>query len=144
MADLSHIFGPITQQRDALSNIDIIAFDVFGTLIDHNKAGKESALNFAHYLSQRRSVDIAFISTEPDKAIDALIRNGQRLFAMGNGVQLKESFYARCKDENKNVLTIDDDAVAATPAIIHIDPNNEIVKRYLEEKAYRHPALWKR
>lgn len=144
MADLTHIFGPITGKSDALLTIDIVAFDIFGTLIDHNKMGKESALEFAHYLAQRRSVDLAFISTEPHKATRALINNGHGLFVMEKDVQLKNDFYARCKDESKTVLVIDDDAIAATPANIHIDPNNDIVKKYLKEKAYRHPALWRR
>lgn len=144
MADLTTIFGPITEKRDALSSIDIVAFDIFGTLIDHNKMGKERALQFAHYLAQRRSVELAFISSEPHKASHALINNGHGLFVIENDVQLKKDFYARCREEGKTVLAIDDDAHAATQALIHIDPNNDVVRKYLEEKAYRHPALWRR
>lgn len=142
--DLTRIFEPLTSRQDDLASIDIVAFDIFGTLIDRDKKAKPSMVLFAHYLAQKRSVDIAFISTEPGKARDALILNGLRSFAVINGVELKQAFYERCADTKKHVLAIDDDAHDAAPAFIHIDPNDDVVKKFLEEKAYRHPALFRR
>lgn len=144
MANLVQIFGPITGNTPDLSKIGLVAFDIFGTLIDHHGQSKERTTLFAQFLLHEKIVDLAFISTQPDKAEKALTVAGCRIFTIGNGVQLKPAFYKNARDRGIKILAIDDDEEAASNALIYLDPNAENIQKYLDAKAYRYPELYKR
>lgn len=70
------------------------------------------------------------------------MHTGCQPIAAGEGVLLKSDFYKMRAAKGSNVVAIDDEAQAAVQASIHIDPNNQRVKKYIDIKGYRFPSLF--
>lgn len=138
MADLMNIFGPIAKWNETLRDIQAVGIDVMGTAIDHQgKMHKEVTDLVVHLNKAYVDLAITFISTEPARAWMALMEAGVRGKTLDHGVELKEDFYARAKNDGLKVLSIDDEPAQAARADVHIDPKDGDVKTHLQKRDYR-------
>lgn len=138
MTDLMDVFGPIAKWNETLHEIHKIGIDVMGTAIDRQGRMHRDVIDLVYHLNSAcLDVAVSFISTEPNRALLALMEAGVRQSALKNGVVLKKEFYDQAAQEGEKILSVDDEATHAERASIHINPKNEDVKAYLHKHGYR-------
>lgn len=144
MSRLSEIFEPIVEEtKVSLSEIDIVAFDISGTLVltKPDYTGYESIEETVRLLED--------ISTLKGIEIDEVViitddLNGAEPRLQGAGLQRllvikpedRENFYDRAETSGKKVLVVDNDYFAALRAHAHVNPTKREFKRYVGSPEY--------
>ncbi|PZQ49080.1 MAG: hypothetical protein DI551_00055 [Micavibrio aeruginosavorus] len=143
MADLSPIFARICGKEDQekLKAIDLVAFDVIGTLVDHNGKLKRNVLSLYYAMAARDDVQLRIISSDPIDGREKLVLAGARHLTFEGGVRTKSIFYDGVEENKMNILVVDNEphSVKAENAVI-IDPTDPAVVVFLQTRAYR-PGL---
>ena len=143
MADLTNMFGPIAQWREALHDIQAVGIDVMGTMIDHNgRVYNDVARMMTHIHSEYADLVVKFISSNPQEAWHALMMAGVKGPEIAAGVMLKKDFYDEAQAKGEHVVAVDDEASQASRADVHINPKAEDVKNFLHDRGYRHPERY--
>ena len=143
VADLTNIFGPIAQWRDAVHDIQSVGIDVMGTLLDHNgRVYNDVARLVTHMHAEYADLAIRFISSDPKEAMQALLEAGVKGPEILAGVMLKKDFYDQAQANGEHVAVVDDEASQAARADVHINPKDEGVKDFLHARGYKHPERY--
>ena len=161
---LSNIFAPIVDidpsytletlfnksaRREASADDKkiVVAFDIMGTLVNSDddplrRSEYKPNLPVSRFASDlikhkdKLGIEVAFISSDPYGATEALHRVKLGKLLDHSPVENKVLFYGQRNRKNMTIIAVDDDIFQSLSAEAAVDPKSNDVKEYLKARSY--------
>ncbi len=132
--DLKEIFTPLTRTGDidSLSSpITTLLCDVFGTLVDKNRAELDQPLHDFLVRLKEKNIDVVLVSSNPQDAQSMLEKAGCDPLLLANGIADKLTMQEQLAGSEQRYAAIDDDFLIWMDAPIAIMPQESRFREYL-------------